>query len=83
VLTAQTEVIDRLLIFDERQPCGRSSQRMPGTTAADDPIAAANSGRPARRIRRPRRIAATDLDSERTRRKLILGGLINEYARAA
>jgi hypothetical protein len=33
--------------------------------------------------RDPRRIAATNLDSERIHRKSVLNGLINEYTRAA
>jgi hypothetical protein len=54
VLTARTEVTDRLLIF---------GQRHLRTVLAEYPLA--------------------DLSQERIKRRPVLGGLINEYERAA
>ena len=46
VLTARTEVTDRMLIFGERHLRLVLAEYEPGTTTDDDPIAAASSARP-------------------------------------
>jgi putative transposase len=76
VLTARTEVTDRVLIF---------GQRHPRTILAQYP-AHYNGRRPHRSLLlhppRPDHPPA-DLSRERVRRRPVLGGLINEYERAA
>jgi putative transposase len=76
MLTAQTEVTDRMLIFGQRHlqtiltPCE----------------AHYNGRRPhrSRQLRPPRPdYPPPDLSQQRLRRQPILGGLINEYQRAA
>jgi putative transposase len=76
VLTARTEVTDRVLTFGVRHlrlvlPATRP------TTTGGAPIAAGNSGRPG-----PTTLSPT-LSHERIKRRSVLGGLINEYERAA
>jgi transposase InsO family protein len=76
VLTARTELTDRILIFGERHL--RSVLRRYG--------AHYNGRRPHRALQlRPRRPdhPAPRLDRQQIRRRSILGGLINEYERAA
>ena len=79
--TLRREILDRVLILDERhlravlteyqahyntaRPHQGIAQRVPGDEH-DAP-----------------RVTATDLDTERIRRKPVLNGLINEYVRAA
>ena len=57
--------------------CGRSSPNTPSTTTDDDRTAAAGLRPP-----RPDHPAA-DLSQEQIKRRPVLGGLINEYERAA
>jgi hypothetical protein len=76
VLTARTELTDRILIFGERHL----------RTVLAEYGAHYNGRRPhrARRLLPPRPDhPARDLDQQRIRRRPILGGLINEYERAA
>jgi hypothetical protein len=76
VLTARTELTDRILIFGERHL----------RTVLAEYGAHYNGRRPhrARRLLPPRPDhPAPDLDQQRIRRRPILGGLINEYERAA
>ena len=76
VLTARTEITDRMLIFGERHL--RSS---PAEYEAHY-----NGRRPhrSRQLRPPRPDhPAADLSEQRIRRRSVLGGLINEYERAA
>ncbi len=76
VLTARTEVTDRMLIFGERhlrtilaQYEGHYNGRRPHRS---------------RQLRPPRPDhALADLSRERIQRRPVLGGLINEYERAA
>jgi len=48
---------------------------MPSTATNDDPTEAASSARHGESV--------TDLSQERSKRRPVLGGLINEYERAA
>ena len=76
VLTTRTEVTDRMLIFGERHL----------RTILAEYEAHYNGRRPhrSRELRPPRPDhPAADLSKERIRRRLVLGGLINEYERAA
>jgi putative transposase len=76
VLTARTEVTDRMLIFGERHL----------RTILADYEARYNGRRPHRsRNLRPRRPdhPPADLFKDRIQRQPVLGGLINEYERAA
>ena len=76
VLTARTEVTDRMLIFGEGH-LRRVLARYEGHY---------NGRRPhrSRRLRPPRPDhPVADLSQERIQRRPILGGLINEYERAA
>ena len=76
VLTARTEVTDRLLILGERHL----------RLVLAEYEAHYNGRRPhrSRQLRPPRPDhPAPDLSQERIRRRSILGGLINEYERAA
>jgi putative transposase len=76
VLTARTEVTDRMLIFGERH------LRM----ILAEYEAHYNGRRPhrSRQLRPPRPDhSVADLSKERVRRRPVLGGLINEYERAA
>jgi putative transposase len=76
VLTARTELTDRILIFGERHL--RTTLARYG--------AHYNGRRPHRALRlRPPRPdhPALDLDHQRIRRRQVLGGLISEYERAA
>ena len=76
VLTARTEVTDRMLIF------GRRHLR----TILADYEAHYNGRRPhrSRQLRPPRPdYPAADLSRDRIKRRPVLGGLINEYERAA
>ena len=57
--------------------CAESWPSTPGTTTADDPIAAASSPPP-----RPDHPVA-GFSQEQIKRRLVLGGLISEYKRAA
>ena len=76
VLTARTELTDRILIFGERHL----------RTVLARYSAHYNGRRPHRALRlhppRPDH-PAPDLDQQRIRRRPVLGGLINEYERAA
>jgi putative transposase len=76
VLTARTELTDRILIFGKRHL----------RTVLAQFAAHYNGRRPHRALRlhppRPDH-PAPDLDQQRIRRRPILGGLINEYQRAA
>ena len=78
VLTTRTEVTDRMLIF---------GQRHLRTTLAQ--YAAHYNGRRPHRSRQPRPAPprpdhpVADLAQERIQRRPVLGGLINEYERAA
>jgi putative transposase len=76
VLTVRTELTDRILIFGERHL----------RTVLAQFAAHYNGRRPHRALRlvppRPDH-PAPDLDQQRSRRRPILGGLINEYQRAA
>ena len=76
VLTARTEVTDRMLIFGERQL----------RLVLADYAAHYNGRRPhrSRQLRPPRPDhPVVDLSQERIKRRTVLGGLINEYERAA
>jgi len=76
VLTARTEVTDRMLIFGERH-----LRRVLAGYAAHY-----NGRRPhrSRQLRPPRPDhPAPDLSQERIKRRIVLGGLINEYERVA
>jgi hypothetical protein len=76
VLTARTELPDRILIFGERYPRIVLAQFS----------AQYNGRRPHRALRlQPPRpdLLVPDLDCRRIRRRPVLGGLINEYERAA
>jgi putative transposase len=76
VLTARTEVTDRMLIFSERH--------LRLVLAAYE--AHYNPRRPhrSRQLRPPRPDRpAADLSQKRIKRRPVLGGLINEYERAA
>jgi putative transposase len=76
VLTARTEVTDRMLIFGERH-----LRTIPAEYEAHY-----NGGRPHRsRQLRPPRLdhPVADLSRERIKRRAVLGSLINEYERAA
>jgi len=76
VLTARTEITDRMLIFGQRHLRAILAQYE----------AHYNGRRPhrSRQLRPPRPdYPPADLSQERIRRKPILGGLINEYERAA
>ena len=76
VLTARTEVTDRMLIFGERHL----------RTVLADYEAHDNGRRPhrSRQFRPPRPDQpAADLSKARIQRRPVLGGLINEYERAA
>jgi putative transposase len=76
VLTARTEVTDRMLIFGERH------LRVVMTEYA----AHYNGRRPhrSRELRAPRPDhPVADLSRERIKRRPVLGGLLNEYERAA
>jgi putative transposase len=57
--------------------CGRSWPNTRPITTGGDPIAAANSARPGPTT------PVADLSRERIQRRPVLGGLINEYQRAA
>jgi putative transposase len=76
VLTARTEVTDRMLIFGERHL----------RVVMTEYEAHYNGRRPHRsrelRPRRPDHLVA-DLSRERIKRRRVLGGLLNEYERAA
>jgi len=76
VLTARTELADRILIFGERHL----------RTVLAQYSAHYNGRRPHRALRlqppRPDH-PVPDLDRQRIRRRPVLGGLINEYERAA
>ena len=76
VLTARTEVTDRMLIFDERH--------------LRSVLAEYESHYNGRRPHRSRQLGpprpdqpVTDLSHERIKRRPVLGGLISEYERAA
>jgi len=76
VLTARTEVTDQMLIFGERH--------LRAILAAYE--AHYNGRRPhrSRQLHPPRPDhPAADLSQERIKRRPVLGGLINEYERAA
>jgi hypothetical protein len=76
VLTARTELTDRILIFGERHP-----QTLLAQYRAYD-----NGRRPhlPLQLQPPRPdLPAPDLDCQRIRRRPVLGGLINEYKRVA
>ena len=76
MLTARTEVTDRMLIFGERQL----------RLVLADYAAHYNGRRPhrSRQLRPPRPDhPVVDLSQERIKRRTVLGGLINEYERAA
>ena len=76
VLTARTEVTDRMLIFGERHL----------RLVLADYMAHYNGRRPhrSRHLRPPRPDhPASDLSKEQIKRRPVLGGLINEYERAA
>ena len=76
VLTARTEVTDRMLIFGQRHL----------RTILDEYAAHYNGRRPhrSRQLRPPRPDhSVADLSQQRVRRQPVLGGLINEYERAA
>ena len=76
MLTARTEVTDRMLIFGERH-----LQTIPAQYAAHY-----NGRRPhrSRQLRPPRPDhPVADLSRQRIKRRPVLGGLVNEYERAA
>jgi putative transposase len=76
VLTARTEVTDRMLIFGERHL----------RTILAEYEGHYNGRRPhrSRQLRPPRPDhPVADLSQERIQRRPVLGGLINEYERAA
>jgi putative transposase len=73
VLTARTEVTDRVLIFGQRHLCTILAQ-----------YEAHYNGRRPHRSRPPRPDhPPADLSQERIQRRAVLGGLISEYERAA
>ncbi len=76
VLTARTEVTDRMLIFGQRHLRTILAQYEAHYNGRR-PIAAASSARPW-----PDHPVA-DLSQERIKRRPVLGGLLNEYERAA
>ena len=76
VLTARTEITDQMPIFGQRQL----------RTILDQYEAHYNGRRPnrSRQLRPPRPDhPVADLSRERIKRRPVLGGLINEYERAA
>jgi putative transposase len=76
VLTARTEVTDQMLVFGQRHL----------RTILAQYAAHHNGRRPhrSRQLRPPRPDhPAADLTKERIQRRPVLGGLINEYERAA
>jgi putative transposase len=76
VLTARTEVADRMLIFGERHL----------RLVLADYTAHYNGRRPrrSRQLRPPHpNHPVADLSQEQIKRRPVLGGLINEYERAA
>jgi putative transposase len=76
VLTARTEVTDRMLIFSERHL----------RSVFAEYARHYNGRRPhrSRRLRPPQPDeSVADLSQERIKRRPVLGGLINEYQRAA
>ncbi len=76
VLTARTEVTDRLLIFGQRHP----------RTVLAQYEAHYDARRPhrSRQLHPPRPdYPLADLSQERIKRRPVLGGLINEYERVA
>jgi putative transposase len=75
VLTARTEITDRMLIFGKRH--------LRAVLAAYE--AHYNGRRPHRSRQRPPRPdhPIADLSRERIKRRAVLGGLINDYERAA
>jgi hypothetical protein len=76
VLTARSELTDRILIFDKRHL----------RTVLAQYRAHYNGRRPHRALQlQPPRpdLCVPDLDCQRIRRRPMLGGLINEYERAA
>ena len=75
MLTARTEVTDRMLIFGQRH----LRTILPSTR----PITRDDAHR-SRQLRPPRPDhPITDLSQKRIKRRPVLGGLINEYERAA
>ena len=77
--TLRRELLDRMLILGEA-PSARRPGRIPGALQHGQ---AAPGHRPARPRRREGNLTVADLDPERIHRKPVLGGLINEYSRAA
>jgi transposase InsO family protein len=76
VLTVRTEVTDRMLIFGE--------QHLPTVLAEYETHYNARRPHRSRQLRPPRPDhPAADLSRERIQRRPVLGGLINEYERAA
>ena len=76
VLTARTEITDRRLIFGERHL----------RTVLTEYARHYNGRRPhrSRQLRPPRPDhPAADLSQQRIKRRAVLGGLLNEYERAA
>ena len=76
VLTARTELTDRMLILSERHLHAVLAEY----------VRHYNGRRPhrSRELRPPRRThPVADLNSQRVKRQRLLGGLINEYVRAA
>jgi transposase InsO family protein len=81
VSTMRREILNRVLILGETHlPTVLTEYQVHYNTARPSP-----GHRPAHPRRRTWRSPAimTDVDGERIRRKPVLGGLINEYARAA
>jgi putative transposase len=72
VLTARTEVTDRMLIFGQRHLQSILAQ-----------YGAHYNGRRPHRGRQLHPPRPADLSQERIRRRPVLGGLLNEYERAA
>jgi hypothetical protein len=76
VLTARTEVTDRMLIFGERH--------LRAVLAKYEAHYNGRRPHPSRQLRPPRPDhPVAELSKERIRRRPVLGGLINEYERAA
>ena len=76
VLTARTEITDRMLIFGERHLCSVLAEyEAPLQRTTTPPQPPAPPTRPAH--------PAADLTQERIRRRAILGNLTNEYEPAA
>ena len=76
MLTARTEVTDRMLILGERH-LRSSSPNIPGSYNGQRPHGS-------RELRPPRPDhPIADLSQKRIKRRPILGGLLNEYQRAA